>query len=145
MAKCEERGQLASARKLPSDHRPQFSQAPRPGTPFPFPQRDDDTPPKWGKHLTRTKDPCDFPPPGVIRLTWHKFRKRVASRLGPIPGKGKRSLTMSTVLEEPMDFDQLGTRVTASSLGHCAGDASEKFKEDDTVPGPSSADSSTDQ
>ncbi|OBS71825.1 hypothetical protein A6R68_13598, partial [Neotoma lepida] len=52
---------------------------------------------------------------------------------------------MSTMLEEPTDFDQSGTRVTATSLGHCAGDASEKFKEDDTVPGPTSADSSTDQ
>ncbi|OBS69839.1 hypothetical protein A6R68_01621 [Neotoma lepida] len=167
MAKGEERGQRASARKLPSDHRPQ----------------DEDTPPEWGKHLTRTKDPQDFPPPGLIPLTWHKFRcqkpyesktfkvpnsrtadslqslralikitssqktmdpikepnenkegkvpllqevpecrsnplstaprpsalkpatrKRVASSLGPIPGKGKRSLTMSTVVEEPMDF-----------------------------------------
>ncbi|OBS66159.1 hypothetical protein A6R68_05301, partial [Neotoma lepida] len=174
-------------------------------------ERDDDTPPEWGKHLTSTKDPRDFPPPGVIRLTRHKFRcqkpyegktfkvhdswtadslqslralikstpsqktldpikepkenkegkvplpqevpecrsnplstaprpsalqpatrKRVASSLGPIPGKVKRSLTMSTVLEDPMDFDKSGTRVTATSSEHCAGDASEKFKEDDT-------------
>ncbi|OBS81881.1 hypothetical protein A6R68_24129, partial [Neotoma lepida] len=36
---------------------------------------------------------------------------------------------MSTVLEEPMDFDQSGTRITATTSGHCAGDASEKFKE----------------
>ncbi|OBS66793.1 hypothetical protein A6R68_04685, partial [Neotoma lepida] len=74
MAKCEERGQRASARTLPSDHRPQFSQPDRPGTPFPFPQRDDDIPPQLGKHLTSTKGPRDFPPPEMIRLTRHKFR-----------------------------------------------------------------------
>ncbi|OBS70428.1 hypothetical protein A6R68_01031, partial [Neotoma lepida] len=73
-AKREERGQQASARKLTSDHRSQFSQAPQPGTPFPFPQKDDDTPPEWGKHLTSTKDRWDLPLRGMIPLTWHKFR-----------------------------------------------------------------------
>lgn len=61
------------------------------------------------------------------------------------PRKVQRSLDMSTVFEEPMDFDLLGTRVSATSPRHCAGDASEKVNEDDRVPGPSSADSSSDQ
>lgn len=61
-----------------------------------------------------------------------------------IPEKVKRSLAKSTVFEEPMDFDQLDTRVSVTSSGHSVGDASEKFK-DNTVPGPSSADSPSDQ
>ncbi|OBS64040.1 hypothetical protein A6R68_07421, partial [Neotoma lepida] len=209
MAKREERGQRASACKLPSGHGLQFSQPLRPGTPFPFPQKDDDSPPEWGKYLTSTEDPWDFPPQEVIRLTWHKFRcqkpyegkifkvpdSRTADNLqslralikstssqktldpikepkgnkegkvpllqevpecrsnpldkeprpwalqlairkrvvfwGPIHGKVKRSLT--TVLEEPMDFDQSGTRVTATSSGLSVVDASENFEDDDTV------------
>ena len=66
-------------------------------------------------------------------------RKRVASSSVPIPGKVKRSQSMSTVFEEPMDFAQLGDRVPAASSKNGAGDASHKFKEDHTVPGPSSA------
>ena len=66
-------------------------------------------------------------------------RKRVASSSVPIPGKVTRSQSMSTVFEEPMDFDQLGDRVPAASSTNGAGDASHKFKEDHTVPGPSSA------
>ncbi|OBS59368.1 hypothetical protein A6R68_09507 [Neotoma lepida] len=222
MAKREERGPQTSALKLHSGHGLQFSQPPLPGTPFPFPQRDDDTPPEWGKHLTSTEDPRDFPSQGVIRLTRHKFRcqkpyegktfkvpdSRTADSLqslraliestssqktldptkepkenkegkvplpqevpectsnplgkeprpsalqpatrkrvafwGPIHGKVKRSLTMSTVLEELMVFDQSGTRVTATSSGLSAVDASENFEDDDTVPGTFSAGSSTD-
>ena len=60
----------------------------------------------------------------------------------PIPEKVKRSQSMSTVFEEPMDFDQLGARVPATSSKLSIRDASKKFKEDHTVPGPSSADSS---
>ena len=56
-----------------------------------------------------------------------------------IPGKVTRSQSMSTVFEEPMDFDQLGARVPATSSKHGTGDASKKFKEDHTVPRPSSA------
>ncbi|XP_041910283.1 mucin-12-like [Arvicola amphibius] len=267
MAKPVERGQRASAGPSHSDQRPQFSQPPRPGTPFsgprpgsPFwvPQWDDDILSQWGKHLphrpgtsfrgrrpgtpfsvpqgiddsapqwetylTSTKFPRDFSPPGVLRLARHKFRcqkpyedktfkipntgtadilrnlraliktisskktldplkelkeikegqvplppgvpdcrsnplsreprpsalppatrKRVASTSVHRPGKVQRRLDMSTVFEEPMDFDHSGTRVSATSPRHCAGDASEKVNEDDTVPGPSSADSSTDR
>ncbi|OBS69107.1 hypothetical protein A6R68_02352 [Neotoma lepida] len=216
MAKREERGQRASARKLPSGHGPQFSQPPQPGTPFPFPPKDDDTPPERGKYLTSTEDPWDFPPQehkfrcqkpcegkifkvpdsrtadslqslrALIKSTSSQktldpikepkgnkegkiplpqevpecrsnplakesrpwalqpaIRKRVVF-WGPIHGKVKRSLTMSTVLEEPMDFDQSGTRVTATSSGLSVVDASENFEDDDTVPGPFSAGSSTD-
>ncbi|KAM7338492.1 hypothetical protein ACRRTK_001976 [Alexandromys fortis] len=52
---------------------------------------------------------------------------------------------MSIVFEEPMDFDHSGTRASATSPRHCAGDASEKFNKDDKVPWPSSADAYTDQ
>ncbi|XP_057616584.1 mucin-17-like [Chionomys nivalis] len=258
MAKPVKRGQRASAGPSHSDQRPQFSQLPRPGTPFsgprpgsPFwvPQWDDDILSQWGKHLphrpgtpfrgrrpgtpysvsqetylTSTKFPRDFAPPGVLRLTRHKFRcqkpyedktvkipytgtsgslrslralikttsskktldplkdlkeikerqvplppevpdcrsnplsreprpsalppatrKRVASTSVHRPGKVQRSLDMSTVFEEPMDFDHSGTRVSVTSPRHCAGDASEKVNEDDRAPGPSPADSSTDQ
>ena len=51
----------------------------------------------------------------------------------------KRSQPMSTGFEEPRDFDQSGARVPAASSKHRAGDTSHKFKEDNTVPGPSSA------
>lgn len=44
-----------------------------------------------------------------------------------------------------MHLDQSGIRVTETSSGHCAGDASENFKEDDTETRPYSANSSTDQ
>ncbi|XP_031204376.1 uncharacterized protein LOC116075399 [Mastomys coucha] len=71
-------------------------------------------------------------------------RKRVASTSVPIPGKVKRSRPMSTGFEEPMDDDQLGTRVPATSTKHSTRDASEKFR-DHTVPGPSSADFSVGQ
>lgn len=63
----------------------------------------------------------------------------------PIPGKVKKSLTMSTVFEELMDIDQSSTKATLTTSGHCAGYSSEKFKEDDIVPRPSLADSYTDQ
>ncbi|XP_031224940.1 uncharacterized protein LOC116089740 isoform X2 [Mastomys coucha] len=72
-------------------------------------------------------------------------RKRVASTSVPIPGKVKRSRPRSTGFEEPMEVDQLGTRVPATSTKHSTRDASEKFKEDHTAPGPSSADSSVGQ
>ncbi|KAL6090470.1 hypothetical protein STEG23_033280, partial [Scotinomys teguina] len=36
--------------------------------------RDNDSSPKWGKHLTSIKYPKDFASTGVIRLTRHKFR-----------------------------------------------------------------------
>lgn len=49
------------------------------------------------------------------------------------------------MFEEPMDFDHSGTRVSATSPRHYAGGVSEKVNEDDRMPGPSSADSSTDQ
>ncbi|KAM7315934.1 hypothetical protein ACRRTK_025058 [Alexandromys fortis] len=267
MAKPVERGQRASAGPSHSDQRPQFSQPPRPGTPFsgprpgsPFrvPQWDDDILSQWGKslphrpgtpfrglrpgtpfsvsqgiddsapqwetYLTSTRLPRDFAPPGVLRLARHKFRcqkpykdktakipyavtadslrnlraliKTTSSKktLGPLkelkeikegqvllppevpdcrsnplsreprpsvlppatrkrgastsvhrPRKVQRSLDMSTVFEEPMDFDHSGTRVSTTSPRHYAWDASEKVNEDDRVPGPSSADSSTDQ
>ena len=267
MAKPVERGQRASAGPSHSDQRPQFSQPPRPGTPFSgprpgspswVPQWDDDilsqwkkhlprrpgtpfsgrrpgTPfsvsqgiddsaPQWETYLTSTKFPRDFAPPGVLRLARHKFRcqkpyrdktakipytgtadslrslralikttsskktldplkelkeikegqvllppevpdcrsnplsreprpsvlppatrKRVASTSLHRPGKVQRSLDMSTVFEESMDFDHSGTRLSATSPRHRAGDTGEKVNEDDRVPGPSSADSSTDQ
>ncbi|XP_076562412.1 uncharacterized protein LOC143433943 [Arvicanthis niloticus] len=241
MARRVERGQRASARTLPSDRRPPFSQPPRPGTPFSVPQPDihtlpqggkhlqgsqpprPGTPfsvPQWGKHLI-SRNPRDFVPPGLIRPTRHKFtctkpyedqrfkkpdakvteklqelkdlikasankstleplrdlkenrtltvplplrvpegmsnpltrdtrpsvlqpatRKRVASSSVPIPGKVKKSRAVSTGFEEPMDFDQLGRSVPATSTKHSSEDASSNFKEDHTVAGPSSADTS---
>ncbi|MEJ1286525.1 hypothetical protein NN561_017533 [Cricetulus griseus] len=254
MAHLDESGQQASAWTLPSEHIPQFPQAPRPGTPFnvslyqqekqrpsqlgtPFtvPEWDNDTPTQRGKHLTSTEDPWHFPPPRVIRpsrrkIKWQKpyedkpfkvpdnvpakrlqnlrtltksssskktlnpleelkeisegkcalpskvpefksnplsreprpsalqpdtrkrvasssvpTRKRVASTSVPIPEKVQKSLDTSTVFEQPMDLDQEGNTVPTTSSRHCAGDTSENFNTDDTVPGPSSADSSTDQ
>lgn len=86
--------------------------------------------------LSRKHRPSVLPP---------ATRKRVASTSVHRPRKVQRSLDMSTVFEEPMDFDHLGTRVSVTSPRHCAGDASEKVNEDDRVPEPSPADSSTDQ
>ncbi|MEJ1286522.1 hypothetical protein NN561_017530 [Cricetulus griseus] len=194
-------------------------------TPFIISQWDDDRPPQWGKHLTSTEDPKDFPLAGVIPLTRHKFkslkhckdktfevpdivtghrllsrrtlkkissskktlklleylkgigegnlvlplevsecrskrlrrqhkresalrpdtRKRLALTCVPIPGKVKRSLNMSSVFQYPMDFNQSGNIVPATSSRYFAGEASEKFNAEDIVLGPSSADSSTKQ
>ncbi|KAM7315927.1 hypothetical protein ACRRTK_025051 [Alexandromys fortis] len=86
--------------------------------------------------LSREPRPSVLPP---------ATRKRGASTSVHRPRKVQRSLDMSTVFEEPMDFDHSGTRVSATSPRHYAWDASEKVNEDDRVPGPSSADSSTDQ
>lgn len=66
-------------------------------------------------------------------------RKWVASSAVPMHRQVKRSQPMSTGFEEPRDFDQSGARVPAASSKHRAGDTSHKFKEDNTVPGPSSA------
>ncbi|KAM7338361.1 hypothetical protein ACRRTK_001845 [Alexandromys fortis] len=73
------------------------------------------------------------------------FLKRAASTSVHRPRKVQRNLDMSTVFEEPMDIGHSGTRVSTTSPRHYAWDASEKVNEDDRVPGPSSADSSTDQ
>ncbi|KAM7338369.1 hypothetical protein ACRRTK_001853 [Alexandromys fortis] len=86
--------------------------------------------------LSREPRPSVLPP---------ATRKRGASTSVHRPRKVQRILDMSTVFEEPMDFDHSGTRVSATSPRHYAWDASEKVNEDDRVPGPSSADSSTDQ
>ncbi|XP_057609323.1 mucin-17-like [Chionomys nivalis] len=86
--------------------------------------------------LSRDPRPSALPP---------ATRKRVASTSVHRPGKVQRSLDISTVFEEFMDFDHWSTRVSATSPRPCAGDASEKVNEDDTVPGLSSANSSTDQ
>lgn len=72
-------------------------------------------------------------------------RKRVASTSVHRPGKVQRSLDISTVFEEPTDFNHWSTRVSATSPRPCTADASEKVTENDTVPGPSTANSSTDQ
>lgn len=86
--------------------------------------------------LSREPRPSVLPP---------ATRKRVAPTSVHRPGKVQRRLDMSTVFEEPMDFDHSGTRVSATSPRHCAGDTSENVNEDDTEPGPSTDDSSTDQ
>ncbi|XP_038168257.2 mucin-17-like [Arvicola amphibius] len=86
--------------------------------------------------LSREPRPSALPP---------ATRKRVASTSVHRPWKVQRSLDMSTVFKEPMDFDHWSTRVSATSPRTCAGDASEKVNEDDTVPGPSSANSFIDQ
>nr|XP_048286097.1 mucin-12-like [Myodes glareolus]XP_048286098.1 mucin-12-like [Myodes glareolus]XP_048286099.1 mucin-12-like [Myodes glareolus]XP_048286100.1 mucin-12-like [Myodes glareolus]XP_048286101.1 mucin-12-like [Myodes glareolus]XP_048286102.1 mucin-12-like [Myodes glareolus] len=86
--------------------------------------------------LSREPRPSVLPP---------ATRKRVAPTSVHRPGKVQRCLDMSTVFEEPMDFDHSGTRVSATSPRHCAGDTSENVNEDDTEPGPSTDDSSTDQ
>jgi len=52
---------------------------------------------------------------------------------------------MSTGFEEHVDCDELVSRVPATSTKHSTGENSERFKEDHTVPGPPSADSSTDK
>ena len=52
---------------------------------------------------------------------------------------------MSTGFEEHVDYDELVARVPATSTKHSTGENSERFKEDHTVPGPPSADSSTDK
>lgn len=52
---------------------------------------------------------------------------------------------MSTGFEEHVDFDELVARVPATSTKHSTGEKSERFKEDHTVPGPPSADSSTEK
>lgn len=65
----------------------------------------------------------------------------MASSFVPISGKVKRSQSKSTGFGEPTDFNQLCTRAIAISSKHSPGDASEKLKEDHTVPGPSSDDS----
>ena len=72
-------------------------------------------------------------------------RKRVAPTSVHRPGKVQRRLDMSTVFDKPMDFDHSGTRVSAMSPRHCALDATENVNEDDTEPGQSTDDSSTDQ
>ncbi|KAL6030677.1 hypothetical protein STEG23_026700 [Scotinomys teguina] len=72
---------------LPSDHRPQFSQPPQPGTSFGVPQRNDDTSSRWRKSSTSIKDPRDLAPPGAIRLR-HKFRcqKPYEDKTFKVPG-----------------------------------------------------------
>jgi len=51
---------------------------------------------------------------------------------------------MSTKFEEHVDFDKLVARVPRTSTKHSTGEKSERLK-DHTVPGPPSADSSTDK
>jgi len=41
---------------------------------------------------------------------------------------------MSTGFEEHVDFDELVSRVPATSAKHMTGENSERFKEDHTVP-----------
>ncbi|OBS59437.1 hypothetical protein A6R68_09438, partial [Neotoma lepida] len=80
--------------------------------PFPFPQKDDDSPLEWGKHLTSTEDPWDFPPQEVIRLTWHKFRcqKPYEGKIFKVPDsrtadslQSLRALIKSTSSQKTLD------------------------------------------
>lgn len=65
--------------------------------------------------------------------------KGVASSSVLLLGKVKRSKPVCTGFDELMDFDKMSASVPATSTKHSTRDASEKFKEDHTVPGPSSA------